>query len=233
MEYDKIRRDQVSFDARYFEKEKHNGVSYTLKETFDKILSLKLWGSTESVSGEGSSHHETRLLNKQLNELLTTYKIRILLDAPCGDLNWITQLNLSSIRYIGIDIVESLIQQHTSRYQDNDTFTFFQSDITRDPLPASDLIMCRDALVHFSHEDSLKALKNFKKSGASWLLTTTFPKSHGNTDITTGDWYPINLEKAPFNLPKPYQLIVEGCLQNNGMYEDKSLGLWRLEDLKI
>jgi hypothetical protein len=47
----------------------------------------------------------------------------------------------------------------------------------------------------------------------------------------TGDWRPINLERAPFNWPAPVELIVEECTESGGVFADKSLGLWRIDAL--
>jgi hypothetical protein len=59
-------------------------------------------------------------------------------------------------------------------------------------------------------------------------LTTTFPGCASNEDIVTGDWRPLNLQLAPFNLPAPDLLINEQCTEGGNLFADKSLGLWRL-----
>ena len=46
---------------------------------------------------------------------------------------------------------------------------FLRLDLTRDPLPDGDLILCRDCLVHLPFEDVRRAVRNFKRSGARWL----------------------------------------------------------------
>ena len=63
------------------------------------------------------------------------------------------------------------------------------------------------------------------------MLTTTFPDCDENIDIVTGDWRIINLERAPFNFPKPIKMINEKCTEGNGTYSDKSLGLWPIDQL--
>ena len=61
-------------------------------------------------------------------------------------------------------------------------------DITRDRLPRVDLILCRDVLPHLSFADIARAVDNFKRSGATWLLTNTFVDRPRNDDIPTGAW---------------------------------------------
>jgi hypothetical protein len=97
--------------------------------------------------------------------------------------------------------------------------------------PAADLLLCRDCLVHLSFADIDKALRNIRRSSLAYLLTTTFPAESVNADIVTGDWRPLNLQAAPFNLPTPVELINEGCTEGDGAFADKSLGLWRIRDL--
>ena len=100
-------------------------------------------------------------------------------------------------------------------------------------LPAADVVLCRDCLVHLSLANIARVLDNVRRSGAAFLLTTTFTDHDVNEDIDDGDWRVINLERPPFNLPPPMAVIVEGCIEGAGDYADKSLGLWRVEDLGI
>lgn len=224
------RRQAVSFDAYYFEKAATEGRVYAMQDTFEHIADTNLWGSPESTSGVGSSHLETNALKAYLQNLLHTYQIKTLIDAPCGDCHWIRTLDLSHIQYIGVDILRTLITHHQQK-NISPNVQFLHLDVTNDQVPKGDLILCRDALVHFSYADIFKTLTHFKNSGATYLLTTTFTETDKNEDIVTGDWRPINLQRAPFNFSAPIAVFEEGCLQNEGLYKDKSLGLWRLSEI--
>ena len=109
--------------------------------------------------------------------------------------------------------------------------TTLLADITRDPLPRADAILCRDCLVHLSFENIAAALANFARSGSPWLVTTTFPELKANKDCEDGDWRALNFELAPFNWAPPAELLVEGCTEAEGGWADKSLGAWRIEKL--
>jgi hypothetical protein len=143
-------------------------------------------------------------------------------------------LNLDLERYIGCDIVESLIAQNRQNFA-NDKIHFELIDLSRDSLPKSDLIFSRDLLVHLDFEDAFKVIASFKKSGAKYLLTTTYPTREQNLNLILPEslCYPINLETYPFNFPKPLLLVNEGCTEGDGNFTDKSLGLWLLEDIKL
>ena len=101
------------------------------------------------------------------------------------------------------------------------------------PLPRADVILSRDGLVHLSLADCLAALRNFKHSQSGWLLATTFIHFPANSDIATGGWRQLNLQKPPFDFPPPHRLIDEKCLHSGGIYADKRLGLWELKTLAV
>jgi hypothetical protein len=135
-------------------------------------------------------------------------------------------------QHIGVDIVQELVEQN-QRTLGGPHRRFLKLDITRDHLPQVDLILCRDCLVHFSFQEVFNALRNFKKSQSTYLLTTTFTGARPNPEIAMGSWHPLNLQLPPFNLPPPLRVIHEKCTEAGGIYADKSLGLWRLKDLVL
>jgi len=202
----------------------------TTKEIFTEIKKKNYWGSTESVSGSGSVLKQTQSLITELPKILKEKCIKTFLDIPCGDFNWMKELDLSSIHYIGADIVDEIINENKKKYETNN-IKFVVMDIIKDTLPMSDIIFVRDCFVHLSFENILKAIENIKKSGSKYLLTTTFTDRIKNIDIVTGDWRPINLEIMPFLFPKPEKIIIENCTEGDGEYKDKSMGLWNIKKL--
>jgi hypothetical protein len=174
---------------------------------------------------------QTERVRAILPKLLEELQIKSMLDIPCGDFNWMKEVNLGSCYYTGADIVHEIISNNKSKYATPGR-EFIWADITSSLLPRSDLLLCRDCLVHFSYCDIGRAITNIIRSGSKFLLTTTFP-SRTNEDINTGLWRPINLEAPPFSFPKPMQLINENCSEENGRYYDKSLGLWKISDLPL
>jgi SAM-dependent methyltransferase len=165
--------------------------------------------------------------------LLKELGVRSLLDAPCGDHRWMASVDLDLDRYVGIDIVPSIVEALQQRYRDDAHRSFLIADITHAPVPHCDLILSRDCLVHFSFKTLQRALRNLKASGANWLLTTTFPELTHNDDIEDADWRPLNFEVAPFRWPEPREVINERCTEAGGAYADKSLALWRIADLPV
>lgn len=200
-----------------------------LAERFERIHATNMWGADTSVSGLGSEDAATATLRAKLPKLLDDLGVSVLLDAPCGDAGWIAQAQLGAIRYVGIDIVPAIV----SRLLDECPLPgkYLLADITCDPLPQADAILCRDCLVHLSFENIKRVIDNFRRSGARWLITTTFPEWRRNYDCEDGDWRALNLERPPFKWRPPIYLLVEGCQEAGGGWADKSLGVWLIADL--
>lgn len=193
---------------------------------FTRIHETNAWGDPESRSGPGSTVARGTDLRPALVELLTRYSVSTLLDAPCGDFNWMRYVTGGlNVSYVGIDVVETLIAQNQALHADQ-RHRFEWRDVTRDPLPRADLILCRDALVHLSFADVRAALENFRRSGSRLLLTTTFIDLPRNEDTRTGGWRPLNLQAEPFLFPEPIAMIDD--LPAGGIAPGKRLGLWEL-----
>jgi len=203
------------------------------KQIFSHIYKYNTWQSPESKSGAGSSLFETENIRKEIPKLFNYYKIKTILDIPCGDLAWVSQLKINNLKYIGGDIVPELIEKNIKKSKTDFSIKdmqFIFLDIINDLLPPSDLILVRDCLVHFSNKDIIKSLKNILRSNTKYLLTTSFINLEENKDISTGSWRPINLQIHPFSFPKPIKIIYEN--HPNEQYNDKSLCLWSVQSLK-
>lgn len=202
------------------------------REVFSEIYDKAGWNLThqDSVSGEGSDTKQTTRLRAALPPLLQELGVRTMLDIPCGDFHWMQQVDLSGIQYTGADIVPALVNQNQQRYA-SETRTFSLLDMTQDVLPVTDLVFCRDCLVHLALADIRAALTNVVRSGTSWLMMTHFPEQKSNKDIVTGGWRPLNFCRPPFNLPEPHKLVNEGCTEMNGAFRDKSMALWEVRQI--
>lgn len=198
-----------------------------IRDAFTQHYVLKDWQEPETVSGRGSSLHRTAAIRRELPALFKELGVRSVLDAGCGDFNWFGTLETELDSYTGIEVVEELAAANQERHG-TDRRRFCSLDVTRDDLPRVDLILCRDCLVHLKNLHVLAALRNFRRSGSTWLLATTFTGEHPNDDAPLGGWRPLNLERAPFNLGPPQRLISERESVEDERYLDKSLGLWRL-----
>ncbi|MET1078869.1 MAG: class I SAM-dependent methyltransferase [Pseudomonas sp.] len=201
-----------------------------MRRVFAEIHQGRTWGDCESISGPGSTRARAATFLPDLVALVRSLEGHTLLDVPCGDFNWAAPLADSVGCYIGVDVVPALIEanhrQHASANR-----RFLCRDLVRQRLPKADIVLCRDALVHFSQADIMAAIANLRRTGAAFLIATTFVGDRANADIGTGEWRPLNLQRPPFSFPSPLALVDERCQHTDGIYSDKRLGLWRFSDL--
>ena len=176
---------------------------HSVSDRFNQIYENNLWLSKETRSGEGSELNYTSPFRNWLIKKLSQLKIKVFVDAPCGDFNWMRKvIAKSNIYYSGFDIVASIIEKN--KIYTNNKVNFNVANICQERLPDCDLLMVRDCLFHFSYDDINKFLKNISKIKYKYLLTTTHivDKKFLNRDIITGDVRMIDLFSPPFNFEK-------------------------------
>jgi hypothetical protein len=210
-----------------------------LKQAFEKAAEANYWSDADSLSGPGSNMEQTRVIREQIPVLLEKYGVKTMLDAPCGDLFWMKTilpvLMQKGIQYQGADIVTGIVEKNRIHFAASNAL-FHTIDLTRGPIPKADLIFTRDCFIHLSYHNIYAILRNYKKSGARYLLVSTYTypqRKNFNVDGFYLYGRMLNLEKFPFYLGKPAELIVEGCTENDGINADKSLGLWELENINL
>ena len=211
-------------------------IKSNLQKKFTNVYDKNLFKGSESRSGNGSDLTQTKVLRESLPGLLETFNIKNLLDLPCGDFNWMSQINLNEIKYTGGDVVESMILALNSKYQ-NSTRKFQVINIVKQVPDKFDAIFCRDLFVHLSDKDIRRALRNIKSSGSTYLFTTTFTRPHANKKLPLlkrgVKWRMINLELPPWKFPEPLHILNENCTEVNGEYKDKSIGIWEVSKIKL
>jgi len=204
------------------------------KRVFDWIYANNHWAPEEGIplSGPGSTLESTKTLRLLLPVIVKAVGAKSILDAGCGDFTWMQSTEIEVEKYIGADIAQFIITKNKKTYE-NDTYSFCCLDVVKDSLPKVDIIFCRDCLAHLSNEDIISALKNFKKSGAKYLLTSTYPKITINNNMQTGNFRGINLRAYPFNFPIPIMMFEEISAERDMKRWGKWMALWRLEDIEV
>lgn len=200
----------------------------SMRSAFRHYYLAQSWGLTEeSASGPGSSLAHTAAVRRELPGVLRNLDARSLLDIPCGDFHWMRLLDLPVETYIGADIVEEMISENQRRYG-NEQRRFEVLDLTRDELPRTDIVLCRDCLVHLSLRKAVRAVRNIIQSHSTWLLATTFTGAvTRNRDVLTGGWRMLDMTLPPFSFPPPVLEIDEEWPE----WPLRRLGLWKISDL--
>jgi hypothetical protein len=197
-------------------------------DVFTDIYNTDLWNTPESKSGRGSTLEATFTIRQQLPIIISKYSISTMLDVPCGDYNWMKEVQ-KDCNYLGGDIVAEVVEKNQQLYS-SETVQFKQIDITTDILPKVDLIFCKDCLQHLSYDKVKDALNNFKRSGSTYLLVTSYPKTWRNHDIYDGDYRALNLLIKPFYLAN-YILKIKEESKSEGIEVDKTMYLYNLKSI--
>ena len=164
-----------------------------LSSLFNKIYEHKKWGSnnTPFYSGEGSDNSYLvspyiSLIQSFFKEL--SYKPNVI-DVGCGDFNIGKELVPYTNKYVAVDIVDSLIKYNKNKYKDLNV-QFKTLDITKSPIPTTDIIIVRQVFQHLSNEYILKSLKNIYLKSKYLIITEEIP----NFNFTPN----LNIESSPY-----------------------------------
>jgi len=146
------------------------------------------------------------------------YNINSMLDSSCGSMHWMPLVlrevaaSRPNFKFMGTDVTCNLTANHTKRFANESNWRFACIDYANQPLPRDyQLIWSRDSLQHLPLHAAWMFLNNVKASGAQYLLVGSYISSKaGNVDILAGEYYPIDLLKAPFSVkPKPLEVLDE------------------------
>jgi len=189
-----------------------------------------------SLSGSGSKvGYATRASLRFYTDLIHRYNIRTMIDVPCGDANWQFQAwELDSLdAYIGLDVAVPAIRLNQERFKFHRNKVFEPWDMTQCGLPrlvrngapdgeAVDLVHFRDAIQHMPIALARKAVCNVAKSGAKYVIITTFPDTEVNQEAK---WWPpfskYNLLRPPFSFPAPLN-----CVKTHNDLEKDETCVW-------
>ena len=205
---------------------KKSKTPWPTKAAMEQIYEKHLWGGSESkfYSGEGS--HLDQLVQpyiKVVKEFLTSFEQPITVcDLGCGDFNVGKKLVKYTKNYIGVDIVERLIEYNKEKYK-AENLEFQCLDIAADDLPVADCVIIRQVLQHLSNQEVQNILQ--KLSAYQYVIVTEhIPEGEfvPNIDIISGQGIRlkkrsgINLLKSPFNLNIKEEKKLISISLNNG-----------------
>ncbi len=198
---------------------------------FTSIWRNNYWGSTESISGPGSTLTQTKELRQKIPRMIQEFGIKSVFDTPCGDMHWMQHLLKNpKFTYLGGDIVSEIIEKNKAKLK-REGVDFQKFDITSDVFPDMDLWLCRAVLFHLSNRDIFLALENFLESNIKYILTTNCvtDRNHINKDIATGDWRSLNLMLPPFSFPEETLWEIDDFVDP---HPPMKLSLWTRDQIK-
>ena len=177
------------------------------REIFSNIYRNGVWNDSRSdipKSGPGSSLANTIKFREFFDTFCENHTIESVLDIGCGDLTWMPLTKtFQTKKYTGIDIVQSLIDSHVTKYPQH---TFLCLDAVAQNIPSADVICIRDVLFHLSIEDIQTLLKKLK---CKYLFVTSCRNGVNHDLFDQYHFHTINLTKAPFDMNNYIKSIYE------------------------
>lgn len=189
-------------------------------DRFSEIYARGVWVHSPgqaSRSGLGSAKETEEGIGRPLVKTLIDLRCKSLVDVGCGDFSWMQHIELPCA-YLGVDIVGEVIAEN-QRYKKSG-IDFMRLNAIVEPIPRCDVVLCREVLFHLSLTDALSVLRNIKLH-AQWLIVTNDPGLWFNSDIRSGDFRALSLERRPFSFPPPKIIITDGMVDCN-----RILGVW-------
>lgn len=168
---------------------------------FDEIYRKNVW---LVGSGTGSTEHNTRGYRDFLHNFIRTNRISTVLDVGCGDWQIGRHIDWAGIDYVGID-VSAVVLTRTLAYA-RPGVRFFNMNAVTDQLPPADLLIAKDVLQHWSNADVKAFLAKLSQFRFALITNGVRPEESPmiNSDITPGDWRPLDLRRAPFQIDGVY-----------------------------
>ncbi|MGP9814530.1 class I SAM-dependent methyltransferase [Rhodopseudomonas sp. NSM] len=203
--------------------------SGSLAARFGEIYEVGLWtGGTGDVplSGTGSTLAATRSIREGLPALLQKIGAEALLDVGCGDLTWMSTIDLG-IDYVGVDVVESVVRRNIEAYG-SERRRFLCRDAMTGDLPEADTVLCREVLFHLGFAEIAAVLRNIASKPRRWLIATTDASTLFNADIRCGDYRVLNLRLSPFGFPEP-----DHWIDDSAQIPGRRLAVWSFDRLPV
>lgn len=180
------------------------------KKVMSEIYEKKRWGGRQKDFYSGSGSHSRKVVQpyiKTISSFLKDYEDGLIVcDLGCGDFNVGKNLVPYSKRYMGIDIVDDLIERNKKLFV-SEKLEFHCLNIVTDNLPKGDCILVRQVFQHLSNEEIKKVVKKIEKF-KHIIVTEHIPKGEfvANAEKSTGAGIRLSnnsgvvLTEPPFNM---------------------------------
>lgn len=133
-------------------------------EKFTEIYRKNIWGNGVEIplSGSGSLPKNSQIYSQTVQEFISKYRIKTVLDVGHGDWQMWNNYRFENTKYTGIDVAKNLSSQLSKKYG-SPQIKFKPLNCVTDALPEADLLICKDVLQHLSNSDVEICLNKFSE----------------------------------------------------------------------
>lgn len=171
---------------------------------FTDIYQRGEWGVDKYGKGNSGTGADPIIAKRYINFLqhyLIQQNIHSVVDLGCGDWRISECIDWGNIHYLGVDVVQSVIDKNIERFS-SPNIMFLHADGTRVNLPNADLLICKDVLQHLPFTDIFAIISQFKKFRYCIIVNDVDPMTLTciNRDIPRGCYRFVDLTQPPFCL---------------------------------
>lgn len=178
-----------------FAQEQRAAQGRPLAQVFEDIYESDAWAKADGGRRYSSGPGSTVEMARGYEDFVVAFlerdpTIATFIDIGCGDFQVgeriLARLN-RPVRYVGCDIAANVIAYNQANFA-RDGVSFQTLDVTRDPLPAGDIVTIREVFQHLSNDAILAALANVRKSFRLAIVTeaTLAQIKRPNVDLVSG-----------------------------------------------
>jgi len=163
-------------------------------------------------SGPGSLHAVNRPFIDFLTNFIHNNDVHSIVDFGCGDWQYMKSVDLSGVRYLGLDVVDDVLSMVRKRHG-RSNISFARTPENLADIPEGDLIIFKDVLIHLgnSYVAQLLNLARWKFRFVLSINNYSAEPLQYNTDIEHGGFRPLDIGRAPFGFPCATVLSTEFC----------------------
>jgi SAM-dependent methyltransferase len=150
-----------------------------------------------------------------LKEFVKTNNIKTILDLGCGDFNLMKHVDFKDVEYLGVDLVNELIEKNNINYG-SINIKFINNKIHDYEFKDNyDLILCKDVLQHWSTQSVITFLSVIKNYKYCLLINDynndEYYNKNFNVPILDSEYTIVDLTADPYNVNGEYIFEWQSC----------------------
>lgn len=211
----------------------------SVEKVFTDIYANNVWGGVKGEFCSGDGSRDEQIISAYIQMVAEKTKAHNLqssefVDLGCGDFRVGELLLPLCKKYLGVDVVRTLIDSLTSEYG-NEKVAFEVLNIVEDALPAGDVCFIRQVLQHLSNKEIKAILQKLNKYKLVFItehypcdnpaIVVNIDKVHGGC-VRVSNNSGVYLTEPPFSLPEEkLELVLE--LKGTSLGKNPPRGLIR------